>query len=501
MPFITSRASGGFGCVYSVVTSAGVVSNTAVAGEQIYSTPGTYSWTCPTGVNIISVLAVGGGGGGVYRSTGSGAGGGGGLGWKNGILVTPGLTYTVVVGSGGASSATVASAGGNSYFIDTSTVAGFGGSGGNLGTGGAGGSYTGAGGGTGGAGGSKPSSAGTGGGGAAGYSGNGGAGGSASSDGSAGTGGGAGGGGANGGGGTRSGGAGVGIYGEGTSGAGGSYNSTSSTTVAKGGSGGQDGQSSGSALYGGGGAGTSSTNGSNVGGGGVVRIIWAGPTTQPPRNWPSTRTFTQPYSVQFNGSNQYLSLANATALYASTSNFTIECWVYITSFSKFNHIWNKGGGIANGIYFGVNTSGILQCVFGASNFTFTGTNALTLNKWTHVAITRGATNIVNLWKDGVKENTDSATSYTLTATAAELRIGRGYDTSTDYFSGSISNLRWVKGTAVYTGAFTPPVSALDVTAATELLTCNNSTIVDGSANAFAITSNNTPTVSSSNPFI
>lgn len=163
------------------------------AGQQAYTTPGTYSWTAPSGVTSISVVCVGGGGSG--GSTGTG-GGGGGLGWKNNITVVPGQSYTVVVGAGGAvvtGGPVNGNAGGQSYFINTSTVRGAGGGGGLLRgpgvapdyqiAGGTGGTYTGDGGGNGGAGGTCYGSdyssfpLVSGGGGAGGYSGSGGVGG------------------------------------------------------------------------------------------------------------------------------------------------------------------------------------------------------------------------------------------------------------------------------------------------------------------------------------
>ena len=102
------------------------------SGQIAYTTPGSYLFTAPANVTSVSVVAVGGGGGGHHTSSGGGGGGGGGLGWKNNIPVTAGNTYTVVVGTGGLPTGAVgdAQAGGNSYFISTSTVAGFGGQGG-----------------------------------------------------------------------------------------------------------------------------------------------------------------------------------------------------------------------------------------------------------------------------------------------------------------------------------------------------------------------------------
>jgi len=61
-------------------------------------------------------------------SSGSGSGGGGaggGLGYKNNYAVTPGSSYTVVVGAGGAASTGAAQrgfSGGTSYFVSMGTV-------------------------------------------------------------------------------------------------------------------------------------------------------------------------------------------------------------------------------------------------------------------------------------------------------------------------------------------------------------------------------------------
>lgn len=262
-----------------------------VTGQDAYTSPGTYSWTAPAGVFGVSVVAVGGGSGQktVDFATAWG-GGGGGTGWKNNIPVTPGLSYTVVVGSGGGEN----TAGGDSYFISTSTVRGGGGGrdGTNYYTGG---TYTGDGGGSGGNGGQPFGNfVAGGGGGAGGYTGNGGAGGfGAGGDGSAGSGGGGGGGG-----GTNfigsAGGGGVGILGQGSNGTGG----RAQGGVGGGGSGGANGTAglnSGTAgaggAYGGGAGGRSFNIGSptaSVGSGGAVRIIYG-----TGRGFPSSLTANQ----------------------------------------------------------------------------------------------------------------------------------------------------------------------------------------------------------------
>ena len=257
------------------------------AGSQSYTAAGTYSWVAPSGVTSVSVVAVGGGGGGTSNyGTGRKSGSGGGLGYKNNYAVTPGNSYTVVVGAGGLGLAAVCAGnpGNCSYFVSTAVVKG--GKGISAKSSGAGGTYTGDGGGCGGISGRGYS----GGGGAGGYSGAGGAGAQCYTYGNAGAacGGGGGGGGGACGGLPAGGGGGVGLYGKGATGAGG----TGLSAGGKKGSGGSDGGNPDAGNYGGGGGGGSYYvccscvtyyRGGN-GGSGAVRILWPGNT----RTFPST---------------------------------------------------------------------------------------------------------------------------------------------------------------------------------------------------------------------
>lgn len=272
-------------------------------GQVLYNVPGTYSWTCPAGVNFVNALCIGGGGSGFFGTVGAAGGGGGGLAWANNIPVTPGNSYTITVGAGGTSTTagTAGTAGGNSLFIDTSTCVGYGGGRATSATSfGAGGSYfpNGGAGGSGGIGYNSPTyDIGAGGGGAGGYTGSGGTGGTYGNSGGAGAGG-AGGGGSGGNniatGGVAwngGGGGGTGPYGSGANGAGGVYQTTTTTPQIQGGggSGGSGGLRVGyGATFGGGGGGCGNDYGSasNVAGaGGCVRLIWG-----PSRAFPSTNT-------------------------------------------------------------------------------------------------------------------------------------------------------------------------------------------------------------------
>lgn len=218
------------------------------SGSLEYATPGTYTWVAPTNVTSVSVVAVGGGADGYNMG-----GGGGGLGYRNNIAVTPGNSYTVVVGASNS----------NSYFINTSTVRG-GGAGGVFG-----GSYTGDGGGSGG---TAQANWNTGGAGAGGYAGTGGYGGYCCGGPGAGGAGGGGGGAPCGGGGGYGGG--TVLYGQGASGAGGGFYSNGGTGSFV----------AGKNSYGGGAGASCPCGGTRGGQTGGVRLVWPGNT----RFFPST---------------------------------------------------------------------------------------------------------------------------------------------------------------------------------------------------------------------
>lgn len=347
-------------------------------GEQMWGTPGNYTWTAPAGVTECSVVLVGGGGGACIGAGGLG-GGGGALAYKNNITVVPGTTYNITVGVGGShgygSSASTSSGGdgGNSTFtVGSETYMAYGGGGAikspsNLpGIGGTCSANTdNAGIGTGGRGGWNSSgNAGGGGGGAGGYTGSGGGGGyqgssqqDGSSDGADGQGGGAGGGEAGNGGNDEGGaGGGVGIYGEGDSGAGGS-GSSGDGNGGGGGSvsnlltppgpnnnvgGGRNGTGSGwspgstnDGYYGGGGGSQGGSTNSMNGAKGAVRIIWGKNTSGAARTFPDASTAGSLYDPYWYWN-------------TDTAQQTSDDYIGVTS---------TGFGIAGGAVVGVNDNG------------------------------------------------------------------------------------------------------------------------------------------------
>ena len=202
-------------------------------------------------------------------------------------------------------------------------------------------------------------------------------------------------------------------------------------------------------------------------------------------------------SVQFNGSNQYLSVANNAAFSFGTGNYTVEGWMYFNVLDNYRPLFSNGAAIAGAVGLYTNPSKKLQYdeYYGGS---FIGTTVLSINTWYHVAVTRSGSTI-RLFLNGNIENSNTTTFNNNTD---GLIIGGAWIQSSPHntLNGYISNFRIVKGTALYTASFTPSTSPLTAIANTSILTCNAATIIDGSTNNFTITNNNSATVSSTTPF-
>lgn len=193
------------------------------------------------------------------------------------------------------------------------------------------------------------------------------------------------------------------------------------------------------------------------------------------------------YATQFNGSSQYLTIPNNSSFNFGTGDFTIECWIYTNSSATQRIISYNTGAVQPYDLLLVNTgSNVYVSFFDGTTDNTTGTNYVTQNQWVHIAVTRSGTSL-RIFINGVLSG--SASNSVNLTNSATMYIGRYAASAVQYFSGYISNLRIVKGTAVYTSAFTPPTSPLTNITNTSLLTCQNSTIIDNSVNNLTITNN------------
>jgi len=199
----------------------------------------------------------------------------------------------------------------------------------------------------------------------------------------------------------------------------------------------------------------------------------------------------------FGGASDYLTGASNAALVFGTGTYTIEMWVYQTARSGTQFILGGGGGFQ----LGINSTGFLfGSVAGVGDLT-AATIAIQTNTWTHIAVVRNSTSSggVAYYINGSAAGTATdATNYTSNVT---LNVGTtNGNAGVTPLSGYLSNVRVVKGTNVYTSAFTPSTAPLTAITNTSLLTCQNNRFVDNSTNALALSTSGAPSVQAFGPF-
>ena len=177
-------------------------------------------------------------------------------------------------------------------------------------------------------------------------------------------------------------------------------------------------------------------------------------------------------AVTFSGGGDYLEVKSSTDFAFGTGDFTMEAYVYATSFPSTNQrifcSGADGSGSRTNFQLMVGSAGYLE--FAHSSNYQTANGLIGLNKWYHVAATREGTTL-RMFIDGVLHHT--GTSNVNVTENGGVTIGREFGYSS-YWYGMISNARIIKGTALYTANFTPPKEPLTNVTNTKLLCCQSS---------------------------
>jgi len=218
------------------------------------------------------------------------------------------------------------------------------------------------------------------------------------------------------------------------------------------------------------------------------------------------------YSTYFDG-NDYLSIAHSTDLDLGTGNFTIEGWWRFDDTSNQNLVSKYAGGQGFVVQY---QSGNLRLVLGlgGSDAVYSFSWTPVAGTWYHVCILRDGTN-GKAFINGTQIGSTTTVSTSNVGTTGTLQIGLTHTVS-EYTRGHVSDVRIVKGTAVYSGNFTPPTGRLTTTGGeyssttnvntsitsghTKLLTCHLPYISDGSSNTHSITVNGDPETKPFGPY-
>ena len=192
-------------------------------------------------------------------------------------------------------------------------------------------------------------------------------------------------------------------------------------------------------------------------------------------------------SVFFSGyvdgaSSDYLYLQDSDDLDMGTGDFTFECWLYAVNHNGTNNpnfmgIFSSGAFTAGGFLIQVNNNGSLRLVIplaAGGNFEQSAGPSLWGN-WNHIAVVK-TSNVIKGFVNGTEVISASHSVGIDFAHGGYGTVGENCKVTYpgDYpFKGYISNLRLVKGTALYTSSFTPSTEELTAVDGTVLLCCQD----------------------------
>lgn len=172
-------------------------------------------------------------------------------------------------------------------------------------------------------------------------------------------------------------------------------------------------------------------------------------------------------SIYFDGTGDYLGVPDNSS-FDFDGDFCVELWLYRegdTSGTYQSIIGGNGNGVNGWTIYITNSSNALSFYF--SSFLLSGGTVID-NQWNHVAVTRNGTSLQLFLNGEVVDSATNSTTFTDSSGGGGTRIGYDFN-GNGYYQGNIADVRVVKGSAVYTSAFTPPTAPLTAITNTSLL--------------------------------
>jgi len=229
--------------------------------------------------------------------------------------------------------------------------------------------------------------------------------------------------------------------------------------------------------------------------------------TLSPINAPTSSSFSPyrsgGYSTYFDGSGDYITAPSNTSFDFGTGDFTIETWINIPDVNSTWLAFISRGYAQNGGWRLYKNNGNNNLRFyytdgGTTSYIQATTTGLTNNTWHHITVVRNSST-TKIYVDGV-EKVSGTISTSLNPGSYAVEVGAGVVTSSFPITGYMTDVRIVKGTAVYTSTFTPPTKRLTAITNTSLLTCHLPYIADGSTNDHSITVNGNTSTKPFSPY-
>jgi hypothetical protein len=193
------------------------------------------------------------------------------------------------------------------------------------------------------------------------------------------------------------------------------------------------------------------------------------------------------YSVQFDGTGDYLQITEPAA---TSSDVTVECWIYPTAaMTGRGFVFSAGTNTSGSWALSISTTNTVEIwIDGYSSPKFSSALTVSDNTWNHVALVKSG-GVVRVYVNGTLDvgSHTQAGNFGF-ATAQTITLGAYNALLNQLFFGYISNFRYVQGSALYSGStITVPTNELTAISGTKVLTCQSSRIIDNSSNYYTIT--------------
>jgi hypothetical protein len=164
--------------------------------------------------------------------------------------------------------------------------------------------------------------------------------------------------------------------------------------------------------------------------------------------------------------NSYIDTPASSDWVVGTGDFTIEWFAYTTKTTvpPYQRVFTVDDFPSMDI--GVSVEGTTFYYWANSSARYSSSGAASIDTWQHWAVVRQS-GVTKVYRNGTQLGSQITDTNNINNTIDKLTIGadNGHATNAT-FVGYITNFRWVKGLAVYTGNFTTPTSALSATAGT-----------------------------------
>ena len=242
----------------------------------------------------------------------------------------------------------------------------------------------------------------------------------------------------------------------------------------------------------------------------LTRVGSVCPSTFTPYGYTFSANSANTWSTYFDSGGDYVTVPANTNFAFGTGDFTIETWIYsIGTFgganSRIISTRASGAGLAGtwSLKFSNSALFFTEVVTGEPGVTKTS-GIVVANSWIHLAVTRESSNTRLFLNGNIVANGIQTTNFS--STANPVYIGQENGGTNSSINGHLSNLRVVKGQALYTENFTPSTVPLTTTsqgansANVSLLTFQNNRLIDNSPKGYTLTPSGNTSVSKFSPF-